>query len=125
MRPSPNEGYEAWLKQVDEAELFTSVISVGELRRGITLLDPGARRDRFEAMQQRLLGWFGHRVLPVTQEVAIAWGDLSVRHQRLGRRPSIADELVAATALVHDLVVVTRNLTDFEQSGCKLLAPWR
>ena len=123
-RPQPDAGYAAWFADAPEADLFISVITLGELRRGVALLPDGARRRRYESVNRELLVWFGDRVLSIDPDVAIVWGDLSARHRSLGRRPALADELVAATALAHDLVVVTRNVADFEHSGCKLLCPW-
>jgi predicted nucleic acid-binding protein len=125
MRSFPNVGYEAWLESVEsEHALFTSVISLGEMRRGVSLTAQGVKRDRLEGMMQTLMSTFGDRILPITGDIALAWGELSARLRRSGRHPGLVDELLAATALVHSLTVVTRNVTDFEDSGCKILCPW-
>jgi predicted nucleic acid-binding protein len=123
-KPQPNASYSQWLDSVREIDLFVSVITLGELRRGVALLPQGPKRERYEMLHSELAVWFGDRVLSVDEEVAATWGDLSAQHRRLGRHPSVGDELLAATALVHDLVVVTRNVTDFEHSGCKFHSPW-
>lgn len=114
----------AWLEAADELELFTSALTIGELRRGVALLPEGARRERFAASLRELVHWLGDRIVPVTQEVALAWGDISAQQWRRGRKTSMTDQLIASTALVHDFTVVTRNTTDFEASGCRLLCPW-
>jgi predicted nucleic acid-binding protein len=123
-RTQPNRGFTDWFDAAPEAELFLSVVTLGELRRGAALLPPSARRADLEATHQAILRQFELQVIPVDRTVALAWGELTARHWRAGRRPSMSDELIAATALVHDLIVVTRNVADFEAAGCKLLSPW-
>lgn len=110
----------AWLGARDEAELFVSVITFGELRRGAALLLQGRQRSRVEKAHREALRWYAGLGL----DVMIAWGELSALNSLSGRRPGMADELIAATALVHDLTVVTRNTAHFEQPGCRLLCPW-
>lgn len=104
--------------------MFVSVITLGELRRGAMLLPEGARRSRYEAVHRQLMDWFSERVLVVDREIGLAWGELSARMKRAGRDLGMADQLLAATALTHDLTVVTRNVRDFRETGCKLLCPW-
>jgi predicted nucleic acid-binding protein len=120
----PDAGYAAWFATVDSSALFASVITLGELRRGVALLPDGSRRDGYEGVHRELFAWFGDRILPIDAEVALVWGELSARHKGMGRPQAMADELIAATALVHQLTVVTRNRADFEHSGCQLLSPW-
>ncbi|HEY5410712.1 MAG TPA: PIN domain-containing protein, partial [Caulobacteraceae bacterium] len=103
---------------------FVSVITLGELRRGAMLLPEGARRARYEAVHRQLMDWFAERVIVVDRQIALAWGERSASLRRIGRELPLADQLLAATALTHDLTVVTRNVRHFELSGCKLLCPW-
>jgi len=123
-RVSADAGFSDWFDAAPESELFLSVVTLGELRRGAALLPLGARRTDLEATHQAILRQFEHQVIPVDRTIALAWGELTAKHWRSGRRPSMSDELIAATALVHDLIVVTRNVVDFEAAGCKLLSPW-
>ena len=88
------------------------------------MLPAGARRTGLERAQQAVLQRFEGRIIPVDTRIALVWGDLTASHRRQGRNPSVSDELIAATALVWDLIVVTRNVADFEHSGCQLLSPW-
>jgi len=113
-------GIRAWFADAREAELFTSVLVLGEIRRGIELI---RRRDgpsalALEQWLDRLAGDFAERVLPIDARVADLWGSLNVPDPI----PTV-DGLLAATALVHDLVLVTRNVRDVERTGVRLLDP--
>ena len=124
-RPKPNRGVIAFFETVAASSepLFLSSISVGELRRGVELI-----RRRGDADQaQRLEAWlaivvesFGERILAFDAQAAQVWGHLRVPD------PSHAlDKQIAAIALVNDLTLVTRNVTDFEGSGVKLVNPFQ
>ncbi len=124
-RARPNPRVENWmLSQVDD--LYLSVVTIGELRKGFTLLSPSDnRRVRLEQwFHDDLLALFAGRIFPVTQAVAERWGALEGKRQLLGRPLSSADGQIAATALEHDLSLVTRNVRDFEDLGLKIVNPW-
>jgi predicted nucleic acid-binding protein len=123
-RPRPDPGFLNWFDEADEAAIFLSVVTFGELRQGVALLADGPRRHHLEGLHIAIMRRFEAQILPVDLNVALVWGELAARHRSLGRRPSVTDELIAATALVHDLIVVTRNVPDFEASGCRLVCPW-
>lgn len=113
-------GIRSWFATVADDDLFTSVLVVGELRRGVELL---RRRDAIAAaaLEQwlgRLAGSFSSRILPVDGAVADRWGRLGVPDPV----PTV-DGLLAATALVHDLVLVTRNVRDIVRTGARVLDP--
>ena len=115
-----NAGIRAWFAEAREAELFTSVLVLGEIRRGIESI---RRRDlpsaiALEQWLTRLATDFADRVLSVDARVADRWGSLNVPDPI----PTV-DGLLAATALVHDLVLVTRNVRDVERTGVRLLDP--
>ena len=104
-RPRPDPLVAEWLEQQDDNGLFLSVVTLGEIRKGYTVLPYGKRRTFLEHwFESHLLPWFEGRILPVTH--------------------AIADGLIAATALEHDLVVVTRNVKDFARLGVAILNPW-
>jgi predicted nucleic acid-binding protein len=116
---------ERWLDEANDEELYFSVISLGEILKGITVLPAGKRRDGLqEWLDGTLRPWFGGRVLPVTAPVAERWGVLSGECRLQGRQVKVADRLIAATALHHGLTLVTRNVKDFSQMGVRLLNPW-
>jgi predicted nucleic acid-binding protein len=123
-RISPDLDYMRWFGNAEESDLFVSVITLGELRRGAALMPEGARRIRYETVHRQLMDWFADRVFAVDREIALVWGELSARLRRIGRDLPLADQLLAATALTHGLTVVTRNVRHFEPTGCKLLCPW-
>ena len=115
-----NAGVRTWLFDVNDADLFTSVLVLGEIRRGIESI---RRRDTPAAMaiEQwliRLAVGFGDRVIPIDARVADRWGALNVPDPV----PTV-DGLLAATALVHDMTVVTRNVKDIAATGARTLDP--
>lgn len=115
-----NPGLRAWFAQVEEDSLYTSVLVVGELRRGIESL---RRRDVPSALAldhwlAGLTDGFADRILPVDQAVAERWGRLNVPDPV----PTV-DGLLAATALVHGMTLVTRNTRDVARTGVALLDP--
>ena len=124
-RPRPNPGVVEWLSQVDEAEVFLSVVTFAELRHGIERLPAGARRRRLdEWLSHDLPLRFEGRVVGVEGAIADEWGRLVARREARGRPISAMDALIAATAQVHSLTLVTRNTADFQASVKSLLNPW-
>ena len=125
LRPSPDAKVAAWLESHAKDSQFLSVVTLGELRRGITLLAPGARRTQLENFIEVTVPlWFADRVLPVTQAIAERWGALDGQRQAAGRPLSVPDGMIAATALEHGLTVVTRNTKDFDGLGVTMINPW-
>jgi predicted nucleic acid-binding protein len=105
--------------------LFISAVSFGEFRKGITLLSPGKRREDLEAwIETDLSILFSDRILPVTRSIAGRWGVLEGQQQLAGRPLNVPDGQIAATALEHDLTVVTRNVKDFAGLGITVFSPW-
>lgn len=118
-RPSPTVA--AWFRAAEPANLYASVLTLGELRKGAARLSGQRRRDISAWIETTLAQWFGDRLLPVDSGVAIEWGKLVGAVCRT--LPAI-DGLIAATALRHGLTLVTRNVADFDQTGVNLLNPW-
>jgi toxin FitB len=125
MRPLPNAKVAGWLDKQSKESQFLSVVTIGELRRGTTLLSPGARRTQLEQFIEVTVPlWFGPRVLPVTQAIAERWGVLDAERQAVGRPLGVSDGIIAATALEHNLTLVTRNINDYAGLGVTLINPW-
>lgn len=124
-KPAPDPRVLKWLDQLDEDRSFISVVSIAEIRRGVALMDPGRKRDALaEWLAEDLPQRFEHRVLPVEEPVALAWGDLMGLAKRSGRGLSAMDGLIAATAIAHNLTLATRNTKDFEGFAFDLVDPW-
>lgn len=125
-KPRPDPGIIVWLDEVDEDRTYLSVITVGELRKGIDRLASGRRRDRLDRwLDGELRARFGDRILPVNVAVADEWGKLLARAEKAGRALGGIDALIAATAIVHDLQVVTRNVDHFRPAGVDVICPWQ
>lgn len=125
LRPLPNTKVAAWLERQAKEAQFLSVVTIGEMRRGATLLAYGARRVQLERFIDVTIPlWFAERVLPVTQAVADRWGILDGQRQAAGHPLSTADGMIAATAQEHSLTLVTRNVKDFAGLGVALFNPW-
>ncbi len=112
-----------WLEAASDDDLFLSVLTLGELRRGILKLPQGARRGRLDAAYRQLFTEYADRILDVDAPVAEVWAEVTLRDLAAGRPTDAVDELLAATALLHGLTVVTRNVRDFESTGCAVLSP--
>ena len=116
-----DKNVQAWFDQTNENEQFLSVLVTGEIRLGIERL---RRRDPVQALrlEQRLLtlqAKMAGRILPVTDAITNRWGQINA-----GDPFPVIDSLLAATALEHDLILVTRNIRDVERSGVRLLNPF-
>jgi predicted nucleic acid-binding protein len=104
--------------------VFVSVITIGEITQGIALLDEGAKKQTLRAWLLGLTRQFEDRILPVDQDTAELWGELSANARRKGHAVPTADGLIAATALRHGLHVATRNIGDFMRAGVMVINPW-
>ncbi|PBB30411.1 MAG: type II toxin-antitoxin system VapC family toxin [Mesorhizobium sp.] len=124
-RPAPDVGVLKWLDGLDEDRSFISVVSIAEIRRGVSLMDEGRKREALaEWLARDLPQRFEQRVLPVDEAVALAWGDLMGLAKRRGRGLSSMDGLIAATAIAKQLTLATRNSKDFEGFAIELFDPW-
>ena len=102
-----------------------SVLSIGEIRKGIKSLPLSNKRAVLEDwLDNEIMPWFGDRVLPVTLPIVEQWGDLAGQMKTAGRSRPVLDALLAATAHKHDLILVTRNGKDYEGLGVTVLNPW-
>jgi hypothetical protein len=124
-KPRPDSGVVAWLAEADEDRVFISVITLAELRYGIERMPVGARRNRLETWVSRQLpARFEARVLLIDAETADTWGHIMARGRTGGRPVGTMDAFIAATAERHHLTLVTRNVSDFEALGIRLINPW-
>ena len=125
IRSRPDPGVEKWVYAQDEQSLYLSVVSIGELRRGLVILPASKRRSELERwFENDLLPRFEGRILPVTRSIADRWGVLDGQCQVKGTPLNTADGMIAATAIEHGLTVVTRNIRDYAGLGVEALNPW-
>ena len=124
-RRAPDPRVETWVHSADRPTLYISVITLGEIRKGLTILGATRRRQQLEEwFATDLKAWFEERVLPVTEAISERWGLLDGERHLQGRPLNTADGLIAATALEHDLSLVTRNVSDYESLGVTIVNPW-
>ncbi|QTD44971.1 type II toxin-antitoxin system VapC family toxin [Ottowia testudinis] len=121
-KKQPDANVVAWMKERPRQSLFLSVLTLGEIRKGVEQLPDSARKlSLLDWLTVELPNYFVGRLLPVDADVADQWGHLSAK---AGRPLPAVDALLAATALQHRLTLVTRNTRDFEGLGVDLLNPW-
>lgn len=122
VRRKPNLRVISWLDQIPGESLFVSVLTLGEIRKGVESLVDRKRREKLRVwLEFELFAWFESRVLTVDFSVADRWGRLLAEVRR--PVPTI-DSLLAATALRHELRLVTRNAGDFSYPGLDVISPW-
>lgn len=118
-------GLTAWAASQSPLDLHLSVLSLGEIQKGIDLLDPGDRRSRFTTwLEKDLAAQFAGRLLEVDARTARAYGTLAAAGQRTGRRLPVMDGLILATAQTHALTLVTRNVADVDGRGVPVHSPY-
>ena len=124
-RPQPDVRVVEWLQAQDENELYLSVVVLGKLGRGIAHLPDGMKRRRLDAwLHTELRTRFRGRIFEVTEAVVLEWGERSGALLRDGQTISMADGLIGATAMVHSLVVATRNTRDIAITATPVFNPW-
>lgn len=122
VRRSPSSSVLQWLGSVPDEMLFISVLSVGEIRKGIEGVADKKRREKLRVwLEHDLPLWFDGRILPIGIEVADRWGRLVAL---AGRPVPAVDSLLAATALHHEITIATRNVADFIYPGVEVINPW-
>jgi len=105
-------------------ELFLSILTLGELAKGIALIDTGRRKTELESWLSGLHAQYSDRILPVDSETTLIWGEITAAARLNGRTIPAIDGLIAATALRHGMALMTRNIDDFAPTGVRLINPW-
>lgn len=126
VRVRPDPGVMAWMDAAEEELLYLSVLTFGEVRKGLAELPQGKRRTHLEMwLELEMRARFAGRILPVDVSIADRWGQLAARAKSQGKMLSTIDGLLAATALQHNLTVVSRNVSDFAPTQVPVLSPWK
>src|SRR5207248_532071 len=114
-----------WVNGQFEQSLYLSVLTIGEIKKGIARLAPSKRKTALDEWLDGVVERYGVRILAIGIETATVWGNLKAGLENRGIILPAIDSLIAATALKHDLIIATRNTTDFLPSGVKVLDLWQ
>ena len=123
-RPKGHAGVRRAVDALDSESLFVSVVSVGEIAKGIALLRESQKKSALQAWLQALERDYADRLLPVDLETSHIWGELTAAAQKTGKTVPASDGLIAATARRHGLHLMTGNIGHFQSAGVLLLNPW-
>ncbi len=125
VQPRPNRAVVAWIARQPGELTAISIVTLAELREG-TASNPNERRrnELTHWLDVDVMSWLGERILPLTLEILIDWLDVGHRVARQGMTRNSADLLIAATARMHNLIVVSRNVRDFAGTGVVVYDPW-
>ena len=122
VKPKPDKYVLKWFSDVPDDALYLSVLTLGEIRKGVERISNSSRREKLRLwLEHDLRDWFGPRILPIGPDVADRWGRLLAD---VGRPVPSIDSLLAATALHHELRLVSRNVKDFDYAGVDVINPW-
>jgi toxin FitB len=125
VRSKPEPRVLEWMEAADESVLYLSVLTLGEIRKGVAGLPQGRRRTHLETwLELDLQARFSGRILSIDAPVADRWGSIAAKAKQKGRALSAIDGLLAATALHHNLTIVSRNVSDFAHTHAAVFNPW-
>ncbi len=125
IKPRPHPPVVEWLGSADESALFLSVLTIGELQKGVERLPDSAKKTQItDWIHRDLLIRFRERILTINPQIALTWGRIQAQAELNRQAMSVIDGLIAASALTYDWTVVTRNVADMKASGVKILNLW-
>lgn len=121
----PNPKVVEWIDQLDPSMVYLSVITIGEIRKGIEKLAASKRREAIkEWLETDLLFRFQGRIVEISIQTMLTWGELTGRLEKQGKPINATDSMIAAIALEGNYVLVTRNEADFQNTGVTIINPW-
>lgn len=121
----PNKKVVDWVLSENETGFYVSVLTFGELHKGVEKLDESKKKEELRVwIEDELRDRFQNRIIGIDMRISILWGKIQSIAEKRGKPMPAVDSLIAATGIAHDLIVVTRNASDMEQSGVRLLNPW-
>lgn len=125
IKQKPSGKVTKWIKNEDETNFFISVLTIGELHKGIEKLSESKRKEKLHNwVENDLKERFWNKIIDIDIQVAMIWGKIQGMTERVGKPMPAIDSLIAATGITHHLTVVTRNTSDMKESGAVLLNPW-
>ena len=114
-----------WIDGIDDEYFYLSVITIGEIKKGIEKLPDSERKELLASwLEEDLLSRFQGRILSFETAVMLTWGSLTAKLEQEGKKLPAIESLIAAIALTNNLTLVTRNIADFQNTGVSLLNPW-
>lgn len=124
-KKNPNRKVTSWISTTEENRLFTSVLTFGEIHKGIEKLSKSKKKEKLHNwISFELKERFENRIIPFDLKAATTWGKIQALSESVGRGMPTVDGQIAATGICNGLIVVTRNTSDMEISGVALLNPW-
>jgi len=123
-RPVPDKKVIKWLAETDPDDTYLSALTVGEIKKGVSKLPSGKRKAHIQNWLEVVRKQFGGRILPLTEDTFSVWGKMMAEFEKKGIVRPALDSLLEATALEHDLILVTRNVRNFTDSNVTILNPW-
>lgn len=125
IKKQPDPGVLTWISRIEESDLCISVLTIGELHKGVEKLPDSQKKSKLhEWISSDLEIRFGNRIIDIDLKISTIWGEILAVSEKKGRTMPVIDSLIAATGICYNLVVVTRNVKDMEISGVELLDPW-
>lgn len=125
VKATPNGNVVNWMNSTPNDRLFLSVITIGEIRKGITKLPDSKKKHQLTDWLNTLLENYEERIYPIDLAVAESWGSIQGKAENNGTPVASVDSLIAAVAQIHNLIVVTRNEKDFVATNVAILNPWK
>ena len=125
IKPYPNKLLIEWIESIQSERLFLSVLTIGEIRKGISKLPNSKRKEKLSEWLNTLLEDYQDRIIPIDLTIAENWGETQGLAEKKGVPISTIDGLIGAIARTHNLILVTRNEDDFINCNVSLLNPWK
>jgi toxin FitB len=124
-KSEPNKKVVDWVLNENETNFYVSALTFGELHKGIEKLSESKKKKELQIwVENELKNRFQNRIIGIDMRISITWAKIQCIAEKQGKPMPAIDSLIAATGIVHNLIVVTRNVADMEQSGVKLFNPW-
>ena len=124
-KKAPDTGVVEWLSRQSMADLFLSVVTVGEIQKGIFRLPQSQKSELLQRQLNQFMEIYADRIVPLNRDTLLDWGLLCARAESKGHSLPVLDSLIAATAFALKMEVVTRNVKDMERCGAKIVNPWK
>jgi len=123
-RKLPDRNVLKWLERTDPGNTYLSALTLGEIKKGVSKLPAGKRKAHIQNWLEDVRKQFGGRILPITEQTFLVWGKMMAEFEQKGIVRPALDSFLEATALEHDLILVTRNIRNFRDSSVTILNPW-